>query len=167
MKTLNDNDIELIFQEYAKETLNTSKEDNIGQKEVSKEEESKGSSHQSIKLETLINQQKPIIITKEVIDKGIILTKTDFLLSILEIGTFPKNYQKNFPYPERKYFWYKITQKNSATQKLFHPFFQKYSIIPPVKIKEIFSVFNNLANPETLSKIIKESEDEINKSSLR
>ena len=46
--------------------------------------------------------------------------KTDFLLSILEIGTFPKNYQKNFPYPERKYFWYKITQKFQIyDQKIF------------------------------------------------
>lgn len=167
MNTFNEADIELILKEYAKGSSNSSKEDITGHQETSKEEDSKNSSNQSEKLDTLEHMEKPIEITREVINKRIIITKSDFLLSIIEIGTFPKTYQRNFPYPGRKYFWYLITQKNLMTQKLFHPFFQKFQIIPPIKIKEAFLLLYNLRNPEMLSKIIKESEDEINKSSLR
>lgn len=93
--------------------------------------------------------------------------KSNFLLSIIEVGNSPTNYFKRFPYPNKKYFWYQILQRIPNTKKAFQYYLEKNITLTPSKIKEIYVKIENLNNISSVFDIIKSLKYDIDDSSLK
>ena len=151
-------EVQFLLQEFSNKTPN------IPSMEKTDEDSKHSSNKSDIKLDFQTSSFNYHFF--QVFDKKI-LTKSDFLLAILEIGHFPAVYFKKYPFANKKYFWFQIIEKNKTTKELFQTFFDKNKKLSPLNVRELYVKLVNLNNDIYISEIINDFSDQINSSCLK